>query len=51
MAAGLGGQRLRVVPGHHLTIVRLAHPNAANRFSDNEFLHKLPGQGQADSPP
>jgi CubicO group peptidase (beta-lactamase class C family) len=49
MAAGLGGQRLYVIPGHNLTIVRLAHPDSAHRFSDSEFLHKL--AGQADSPP
>jgi CubicO group peptidase (beta-lactamase class C family) len=50
MAAGLGGQRLYVIPGHHLTIVRLAHPEAADPFSDNEFLHRLAGDGKADSP-
>jgi CubicO group peptidase (beta-lactamase class C family) len=43
MAAGLGGQRLYVIPGHHVTIVRLAHPDAAHVYSDNEFLHRLAG--------
>ena len=43
MAAGLGGQRLYVIPGRDITIVRFGHPEAGEPFSDGEFLHKVAG--------
>jgi CubicO group peptidase (beta-lactamase class C family) len=51
MAAGLGGQRLYVIPGHHLAIVRLAHAEVAHLYSDNEFLHRLADPGAPPNAP
>jgi CubicO group peptidase (beta-lactamase class C family) len=51
MAAGLGGQRLYVIPGHDLTIVRFGHPELGGRFSDAEFLHKLAPAASSVAPP
>ena len=42
------GQRLYVIPARHLTIVRLAHIEPGEPFSDSEFLRLLAGKG--DSP-
>jgi hypothetical protein len=44
MAAGLGKQRLYVLPDHGLVIVRFAENTAAGRgFEDAEFLGRVLG--------
>lgn len=51
MAAGLGKQRLYILPDHQLVIVRFAEATRdGQRFSDEQFLRLLLGDAAADQP-